>query len=235
MEGFLNWGGFSDAQMDTSRKVSESELFLPNAREEHVRMRAALQLCAEHTSLTIPRQVTDVGQMAAKSDSAGPSVQSARVFAGLYGGDSKPTLGRLNRNHTVDEQEKTVHCIEDKAFDPASLAPTVDTQSLPSQLSGDKSSKLEEYNQSSSSPSCESGPKKRPAISEEEKEKLESQLNAVRLLQKATTPMRRKQPKPAIAEVKKPKLRPRMADAALGSEPQEKGGFLSKIMSLFGR
>ena len=240
MEGFLNWGGFSDAPMDTSRKVSESELFQPNAREEHARMRAALQLCAEHTSLAIPRQVADVEQVAAKGNSAGPSLQSARVFAGLYGGDSKPTLGRPKRDNTVDEQEKIVPHIEDKALDAASLSPTVDRQSSPSQLSGDKSAKLEDSNQSSLEPSPSSeppelGPQKRPSISGEEKQKLESQLNAVRLLQKATTPVRRKQPKPAIVDVKKPKPRPRMAEPTLESEPQEKGGFLSKIMGLFGR
>jgi hypothetical protein len=140
-----------------------------------------------------------------------------------------PALGRL-RKEAVDEEvdsfvEKNV---ASSSFAAATLEPANSSPS-PSESS-------------IIPPSIPSPqPIKRPPISPEEKQKLESQLHAARLLQKATIPARKRQLKPAvIAPVKKPNPQhwmpqPDQADDALAEEKQVKTGFLAKLASLFGR
>jgi hypothetical protein len=238
---FLNWGGFNPTKLDTSRGVHELDLFKPGAREENARMRAALQLCSRITSTPIPQRVVPTNTIAEGQTvpTPGPSLETARIFAGLYDKMPPPAIGRLKRVE-VDEED---YCVEETIAASSPATPTLPSEAASPDVRGSTPSDSSSSLSSESSTSIPSPqPIKRPPISPEEKQKLDSQLNAARLLQKATTMgARRKQAKPAVVEpAKKPKPQQWIPDSdrpdgVVVEEKQEPKGFLAKLSSLFGR
>jgi len=222
MSHFLNWGGF--ATIDTSQTALEGELFKADSRQNNARMRAALHLCSRVTLTPIPQGVvsTDTTPEVQNVPTPGPSLESARIFAGLYDTMPSAALGRV-RKEIVDGEvgyEKTI-----------TTAPTPVAQEP-----------IPEPKPAASPPSPPPIPQpiKRTPISPEEKQKLESQLHAARQLRLATMPVKRKQLKPTVIEpVKNPKLESHQlsfdqADIPIVEENQKKS-FLSKLAGLFAR
>ena len=236
MEYFLNWGGFSNAQFDMSERVTTPDLFKPNAREQHTRMKAALQICSRNTSLPIPQRVVfddaskDAGHFGSLTE------QTARVFAGLY--DNVQAPGRLNKDAKAEVEESAIENSFDQTPAPRSTIASASTLE-PSIDVSDKTEKAD-ASKTPSDVNSSSPPApqliKRHTITAEDKQKLESQMNAARLLQKTTTPIRRRQPKPPIVEPpKKPKANLLNLDDVVAEDNlPEKKGILAKIKSLFG-
>jgi len=224
MSHFLNWGGFTT--IDASQQVHEGDLFKADSRQNNARMRAAIQLCSRVTFTPIPQEVisTDTPPEVQTVPTPGPSLESTRIFAGLYDTMPSAALGRV-RKEIVDGEvgyEKTITAAPD-AQEPI-------PESKPAPLPPPKSPTI---------PSPK--PIKRPPISPEMKQKLESQLHAARQLRLAAMPVRRKQLKPAAIEpVKKPKLESHQLSHDQGEIPvveekQEKKSFLAKLVGLFAR
>lgn len=234
MEYFLKWGGFSKAQFDISERVTVPDLFKSNAREQHTRMKAALQICSKNTSLPIPRRLVsndatrDAGQFSSLTE------QTARVFAGLYDNVQAP-IGRLDKA----EEESAIENSVDQ--DPAPRSTMASASALePSVDVSDKTRKADVFKtrsdvNSSSPPTPAPQLVKRHTITAEDKQKLESQMKTARLLQKTMTPMRRRQPKPPIVEPpKKPRANLLNLEVVAEDKMPEKKGILAKIKSLFG-
>jgi len=236
MEYFLKWGGFSNAQFDISERVTVPDLFKFDAREQHTRMKAALQICSKNTSLPIPRRLVsadttrDAGQFGSLTE------QTARVFAGLYDNVQAP-IGRLDKDATVEDEAAIENSVDQDPAPRSTMAsapaiePSVDVSNKTKKADASKT----RSDVSSSSPPPTPAPQlvKRHTITAEDKEKLESQMKTARLLQKTMTPMRRRQPKPPIVEPPK-KPRANLDKVVAEDKMPEKKGILAKIKSLFG-
>lgn len=229
MDYFLNWGGFNP--VDTSQQANVLELFKPDAQRKNARMRAALQMCSRILSFSpLPQGITSTNTTSENQTvpKPGPSLHTARVFAGLYDQMSAPALGRLRKEAVDEEVESSVGETIDSTSSGAAVSeapdenPTspVDSSSLPSSIP----------------PPIPSRPIKRPPMSPEEKQKLKTQLHAAKLLQQLTKPARRKQVKPNVIEpAKKSKPLDQAHSPLVTDKKQEKTGFLAKLASLFGR
>lgn len=242
MQHFLNWGGFNPAQLDTSRVVQERDLFKPGAREENTRMRAALQLCSRLTSEPIPQGPAPTDSTPEKETV--PTPETARIFAGLYDRMPASALRRLRRAEVDQEADDFgEECVSSTSSATTSAAASPDTPALTLEKKEHEQTDLS-LSTTPSSPPATPQPIKRPPVSPEEKQKLESQLHAARLLQKATAPVRRKKLQPAVIEpAKKLKLQQRLLDPSqtpqvnpfVVEDKKEKTGFLAKLASLFGQ
>src|SRR5258708_29344225 len=110
MTHFLNWGGFTT--IDASQQVTEGDLFKADSRQNNTRMRAAIQLCSRVTSAPIPQEVisSDTQPVVQTVPTTCPSLESARIFGGLYDTMPSAALGRV-RKEIVDGEvgyEKTI-------------------------------------------------------------------------------------------------------------------------------
>ncbi|KAF9529710.1 hypothetical protein CPB83DRAFT_905832 [Crepidotus variabilis] len=245
MAAFRDWGGFNPlppqpgSSTSNKLKFTDQDLFQDPtlARKENTRMRAALQMCSDNlwevspttASPNVDQSSVGVNPLAKLGKLGQTQSQSGRVFAGLYENVQPPTLGRL-RNDKLQKNEDIIIAVD----------PPSETLKTTTQLDV----------QATSTPEQSKPIPQKAAPTPEERLQLQTAMNAARMLTKAVSPAKRRQPKPAIATIptKKGQKSPSherqeepgswLTDGPIEAEAKvvdENKGVLARIAGLFGR
>ncbi|KAJ3514748.1 hypothetical protein NLJ89_g2191 [Agrocybe chaxingu] len=230
MEAFLRWGGFAPLEpIDPKRRIALSEI-VGQTDLDQVHMRSALQVSADYTGLPNP------GVINIKAASSAPTTASAAPTSGLSG--SAVFAGLLEKKGAPSKKD-WVQSSPKEPFPSFVPAPSTPARSDPSEPPTVKTAPKPSAPPPPPTPAPvkTAAPKKPVPLTPEEmsaREALKEQLNAAKLLQMSTSPVRRKQPKPQIKQPKRSELASR-ADAEELPPAEEETGFLGKIWGLFRR
>ncbi|CAA7260547.1 unnamed protein product [Cyclocybe aegerita] len=230
MEAFLRWGGFAPLEpIDPKRRITLSEI-VGQTDLDQVHMRSALQVSADYTGLPNP------GVINIKAAPSAPTRTSAAPTSGLSG--SAVFAGLLEKTGAPSKKD-WIQSAPKGPFPSFVPAPSTPGRSDPSEPPTVKTAPKSSAPPSPPTPTPvkTAAPKKPVPLTPEEmsaREALREQLNAAKLLQMSTSPVRRKQPKPQIKQPKRSELASKAETEEL-PPPEEETGILGKIWRLFRR